>query len=132
MSLASAHSISDVHRSSLSNKSDSSMRTDASLRCSAFETNRLGGGPMLFTGPDGIRDHRQRVVVDYRYIGEGTISPEGSCESGYLWRSPANTPHPRPKSRKVGEIGWGVMDNFSWFSSADTGAQIQVSSLLMW
>ena len=63
---------------------------------------------------------------EHRYIGEGWMPVEGTSEVEYLWRAPDGTPHPRPKSRFVGEIGWGVPALMDW-SSNHTGAQITVN-----
>ncbi|XP_002737545.1 protein SPMIP2-like [Saccoglossus kowalevskii] len=68
----------------------------------------MGKGAVLFTGPDGIDDYRVNVVRDGRHVGIGTMSREGSSELKYLYRAALRTPHPRPKSSQVGEIGWGI------------------------
>ncbi|KAJ8318347.1 hypothetical protein KUTeg_003438 [Tegillarca granosa] len=36
------------------------------------------------------------------------MSPEGTSETDYLWRPSTGTPFPRPKSTRVGEVGWGL------------------------
>ena len=59
-------------------------------------------------GPDYLRQHRVLVEPDHRFVGEGTMSPEGSSELSYLWRAHPCTPHPKPKSTYVGEIGWSL------------------------
>ena len=59
-------------------------------------------------GPDYLRQHRVLVEPDHRFVGEGTMSPEGTSELSYLWRAHPCTPHPRPKSTYVGEIGWSL------------------------
>ena len=80
-------------------------------------------------GPDGIRDHRVQVEEEHRYVGEGTNSPEGTSEVDYLWRAPRGIPYPRPKTARVGEVGWGIPQYADW-SSTSTGVQIRVSRLV--
>ena len=41
---------------------------------------------VLFSGPDGIGDHRT-TVVEQRYVGHGCMSPESSSDTEYLYRS---------------------------------------------
>lgn len=65
-------------------------------------------GRVLFTGPDMIGDHRVTVQQEHRQIGIGTMSPEGTSETDYLWRASTATPFPRPRSTRVGEVGWGL------------------------
>jgi len=65
------------------------------------------GKRMLFTGPDGIRDHRVSVDRDHHYVGEGPIALEATSEVNYIWRS-SHMSHPKPKSSCVGEVGWGI------------------------
>lgn len=101
-------------------KSESS---DSKPRCTF---GRLSRESVLFTGPDGIRDYKAKVDAEHRYVGEGTMSPEGTSEADYLWRAPSSTPHPKSKSISVGEIGWGVNELHKWFASSQTGAQLMV------
>ncbi|PFX17924.1 uncharacterized protein C4orf45-like isoform X1 [Stylophora pistillata] len=68
----------------------------------------IGRGEVLFTGPDGIRDHDTTVLDPNTYVGIGTMSPEGTSDLNYLWRPSKGCTHPLPKSAKVGEIGWGL------------------------
>lgn len=68
----------------------------------------IGRGEVLFTGPDGIRDHQASVLDPNTYVGIGTMSPEGTSDLNYLWRPSRGCPHPLPKSAKVGEVGWGL------------------------
>ena len=63
---------------------------------------------------------------EHRYVGEGTMSPEGTSEVDYLWRAPRCTPFPRPKSSVVGEIGWGIPQYVDWNVIAK-GRPIRVS-----
>ncbi|XP_057312806.1 uncharacterized protein C4orf45-like [Hydractinia symbiolongicarpus] len=73
-----------------------------------FYTKPCGKGRVLFTGPDGLCDHRVKVLEPARYVGIGIMSPEGTSELSYLWRAAATTSHPLPRSKRVGEIGWKV------------------------
>ncbi|XP_013390094.1 uncharacterized protein LOC106158587 [Lingula anatina] len=99
---------------------------------SIYGHGRLGpGGPMLFTGPDGLWDHRVRVQDEYRYVGEGTMSPLGTSEAAYLWRAPRDSPHPKPKSARVGEVGWGVPMFTDW-GVPQSGRQIQLGEFRQW
>nr|XP_015200067.1 PREDICTED: uncharacterized protein C4orf45 homolog isoform X2 [Lepisosteus oculatus] len=63
---------------------------------------------MLFT--DGIGDYRVRVADFPRYIGVGTLSPEGTSELDYMHRAAPGTPAPMPKHCYVGGVGWGVQE----------------------
>lgn len=83
------------------------------------------GGQMLFTGPDYIRDHRVTVEPEHHYVGIGTMSPEGTSEIDYLWRSPSRQNYPRPKSTQVGAIGWGV-PHLADAAPPHSGAQIML------
>ena len=83
-----------------------------------------------FSGPDAIRDHQVAVDDEHRYVGEGTMSPEGTSEVEYLWRAPKGIPFPRPKSSCVGEIGWGVPRYTDW-RPLQSGRQIQVHHYLV-
>ncbi|XP_071953397.1 uncharacterized protein [Antedon mediterranea] len=69
-------------------------------------SNPMGKGAVLFTGPDGIGDYKVNVVTDDRFVGIGTMSAEGTSELKYIMRASPKTPHPRPKTSWVGEIGW--------------------------
>lgn len=46
-------------------------------------TNRVH---LSSVGPDGITDH-QVTVIDRKYVGIGTMSPEGTSDLNYLWRA---------------------------------------------
>ncbi|XP_046577682.1 uncharacterized protein C4orf45 homolog [Haliotis rubra] len=80
---------------------------------------------MLFTGPDYNRDHRVTVQPENRMVGIGTMSQEGTSEVDYLWRAAPNTPFPRPKTCRVGEIGWGI-EQFTDWSMPVTGRQVMM------
>ncbi|XP_039258360.1 protein SPMIP2-like [Styela clava] len=84
------------------------------------------GRRMLFTGPDGIRNQWVSVAADHnRYVGIGTMSPEGTSDLDYLYRpSPRDSPALRPKHRRVGEIGWGI-PGYADRSVLHTGQQLK-------
>ncbi|CAI8033033.1 Uncharacterized protein C4orf45 homolog [Geodia barretti] len=84
-------------------KRDQGMSTVSSLE----EGLTKPKGAVLFTGPDGVGNHRT-TVADPRYVGHGFTSPESSSDTQYLYRSAPTCPHPAPKSARVGEVGWGV------------------------
>ncbi|XP_060578056.1 protein SPMIP2-like [Ruditapes philippinarum] len=82
-------------------------------------------GRVLYTGPDGNCDHRVTVEPEHRYVGIGTMSEEGTSETDYLWRPAPSTPFHRPRTSKVGEIGWCVPNNQDW-TPANTARQIML------
>ncbi|XP_033121347.1 uncharacterized protein C4orf45 homolog [Anneissia japonica] len=86
--------------------------------------NDMGKGAVLFTGPDGIGDYKVGVVTDDRFVGIGTMSAEGTSELKYITRASPQTPHPRPKTRWVGEIGW-LIPPFKDFRAVSTRHQIK-------
>ncbi|KAK3091568.1 hypothetical protein FSP39_020850 [Pinctada imbricata] len=71
-------------------------------------------GRMLFTGPDAIRDHQVKVDDEHRQVGIGSMSVEWTSEANYLWRAAPGTPFPRPRSTKVGEVGWQIPRRSDW------------------
>ncbi|XP_003384451.1 PREDICTED: uncharacterized protein C4orf45 homolog [Amphimedon queenslandica] len=79
-------------------------------------------GAVLFTGPDGIGDYKVNVQ-DHFYVGHGAMSSEATSNTTYLCRASTDTPHPPPKSLRVGEVGWGVPGNAD-YSLLKTGNQI--------
>ncbi|XP_001631797.2 uncharacterized protein C4orf45 [Nematostella vectensis] len=81
-----------------------------------------GKGKILFTGPDGISD-QQVSIIDPTYVGIGTMSPEGTSDLNYLWRPARRCVHPPSKSKKVGEIGWGI-NLFTDIKRLKSGQQI--------
>ncbi|XP_068707284.1 protein SPMIP2-like isoform X1 [Montipora foliosa] len=85
----------------------------------------IGRGDVLFTGPDGIRDHQATVLNPNTYVGIGTMSPEGTSDLNYLWRPSRGCPHPVPKSAKVGGIGWGLQF-YSDYQLLRSGHQIKL------
>ena len=98
--------------------------------CMMKNGNHVGARSSIFTtafisGPDYIRDHRVTVEPEHHYVGIGTMSPEGTSEIDYLWRSPSRQNYPRPKSTQVGAIGWGV-PHLADATPPHSGAQIMV------
>ncbi|XP_034967954.2 protein SPMIP2 [Zootoca vivipara] len=78
-------------------------------RALTSSTPLYSGNRMIFTGPDGLRNHRSRLPETTLYIGAATAPEEGTSEAGYLWRpAPRNPPPWYHRSCYVGEIGWGV------------------------
>jgi hypothetical protein len=64
--------------------STSSSVTEDSLKAG----RRLPNGEMLFTGPDGVGDHRMTVGGDQLYIGEKAASPWATNDVRYVIRAP--------------------------------------------
>lgn len=93
-------------------------------------TRFINSCDLICPGPDGIRDHRVAVDEEHRYVGEGSMSPEGTSELDYLWRAPKFFPFPRPKSSSVGEIGWGIPQYTDW-NNVLNGSQIRVSYIFI-
>ncbi|XP_076461794.1 uncharacterized protein LOC143294243 isoform X1 [Babylonia areolata] len=90
-----------------------------------------GHKDVVFTGPDGLADHRAHRLVDHRCIGNYHYTREATYDTDYLWRSPPPLPalrrhqHPsrlgpgppgpprteppiflRPRCSFAGEVGW--------------------------
>ncbi|XP_070545047.1 protein SPMIP2-like [Ptychodera flava] len=107
-----------------SRRSSSTSATSNATWRAKYGGRAMGKGAVLFTGPDGIGDYRVQVVTNDRYVGIGTMSQEGCSEAKYLYRAAPGTPHPRPRSTRVGEIGWGI----PWYTDRQllrTGMQIK-------
>ncbi|XP_025088384.1 uncharacterized protein LOC112560640 [Pomacea canaliculata] len=66
------------------------------------------GGPILFTGPGGLRDYRAQVSADNQSVGIGSRSGEATSDLAYLSRQPPGYSFPLAKHGRVGEIGWPV------------------------
>uniref|UniRef100_A0A6P5J370 Uncharacterized protein C4orf45 homolog n=1 Tax=Phascolarctos cinereus TaxID=38626 RepID=A0A6P5J370_PHACI len=67
------------------------------------------GRRMIFTGPDGIKDHKPKFPANTKYIGEKRPILEATSELDYLWRpAPNRSFTARQKHFYVGEIGWGI------------------------
>ncbi|XP_077999339.1 uncharacterized protein LOC144452171 [Glandiceps talaboti] len=116
---------SDVHVLPFSRRSSLSTVNSNSTWRAKYGGRAMGKGAVLFTGPDGIGDYRVQVVTHDRQVGIGTMSRESSSEAQYLLRAAPGTPHPRPKSRRVGEIGWGV----PWYADRQLlGTDMQIKT----
>ncbi|XP_071492963.1 uncharacterized protein [Diadema antillarum] len=70
--------------------------------------HRMGKGELLYTGPEGKRQHRVYVLPEHRVIGIGAQSAEHTTELMYLYRMPGGTKFPEQMARKPGAIGWGI------------------------
>ncbi|KAJ8035924.1 hypothetical protein HOLleu_19749 [Holothuria leucospilota] len=81
-----------------------SRQTDSTLEA---KTNRLGKGELLYTGPQGKRNHIVRRL-SHSFIGIGTASSELTAEALYLQRPAKDTPFPNSKQTMPGSIGWGL------------------------
>ncbi|CAG2193973.1 unnamed protein product [Mytilus edulis] len=90
-----------------------------------IDSNEPWKGRMLFTGPDATKDHLMTVNQEHRQVGIGTMSREGTSETDYLWRPATGTPFHRPRTSKVGEVGWGIPNSTDWKVSR-TGKQIML------
>ncbi|XP_069132555.1 protein SPMIP2-like isoform X2 [Argopecten irradians] len=65
-------------------------------------------GPVLFTGPDGNRQHRTTTHDKFQMVGEGDRSLEVTSQMNYLNRPPPGQAFPKAKNGQIGEIGWPV------------------------
>lgn len=64
------------------------MENGNAISVSSYEGEvRKPKGAVLFTGPDGIGDHRVQVE-EQRYIGHTTASPEATADLHYIVRAP--------------------------------------------
>eukprot|EP00117_Sycon_ciliatum_P014417 scpid79989/ scgid14683/ Uncharacterized protein C4orf45 homolog len=85
----------------------------------------LGKGRMIFTGPQGTRDHRM-TLLDGTHTGEGFETPEKTSDLNYLLRaSEDHIPSRKSQSVPFGSIGWGIPKKQD-FSVMDSGHQIKI------
>ncbi|WAR03190.1 hypothetical protein MAR_009748 [Mya arenaria] len=63
-------------------------------------------GPVLYTGPSGLRDQRVRTGHEFLVTGENEASSEITSQMGYLNRGAPGQAFPKAKNGQVGEIGW--------------------------
>ncbi|WAR03187.1 hypothetical protein MAR_009745 [Mya arenaria] len=63
-------------------------------------------GPVLYTGPSGLRDQRVRTGHEFLVTGENEASSEITSQMGYLNRAAQGQAFPKAKNGQVGEIGW--------------------------
>lgn len=68
-------------------------------------------GPVLFTGPSGLRDYRAQTQPNQQMVGTGERSAEFTSNLAYLSRPPPGDSFPLAKNGRIGEIGWPV-DHF--------------------
>ncbi|CAG5110442.1 Oidioi.mRNA.OKI2018_I69.chr2.g4843.t1.cds [Oikopleura dioica] len=61
---------------------------------------------IIFTGPDGSRDHRSHLTRDGREVGIGPLSTEATSENDFICRQKElNQPWRRVR---VGDVGWNA------------------------
>ncbi|KAK3796973.1 hypothetical protein RRG08_057218 [Elysia crispata] len=65
-------------------------------------------GPVLFTGPSGLRDYRAQVNTFQQAVGEGDRSDEFTSDLSYLNRDPPGSKFPLAKNGRINEIGGSV------------------------
>ncbi|KAH3885681.1 uncharacterized protein LOC127840999 [Dreissena polymorpha] len=64
-------------------------------------------GPVLFTGPSGLRDQRVKTLQhEFISVGENEASTEITSQMAYLNRAAPGAQFPKAKNGQVGEIGW--------------------------
>nr|XP_021150741.1 uncharacterized protein C4orf45 homolog isoform X3 [Columba livia] len=98
-----------------------------SLPPRALAREALVEARVVFSGPDGIRDHRTRKPEHTHYIGATSPSIEGTSDVNYLWRPAPCLSHVSPRrSSYPGDIGWGARE-FSHFTRRhlQSGAHIK-------
>eukprot|EP00794_Sanderia_malayensis_P012804 gene12804-14117_t len=86
-------------------------RKKENIRHSCKVYNENAKGAAVFSGPDGLGHHHRTKVLNPTFIGDRSKPVECSDNLFYIWRAARASPHPRPKSRMVGEIGWNVIGN---------------------
>ncbi|XP_071826858.1 uncharacterized protein [Apostichopus japonicus] len=84
-----------------------SKRTDSTLERAIGGSTLPGKGELLYTGPEGVRNHLVRRL-EHRYVGIGSFSDEQTAEAFYLQRPAQETPFPNSKQASPGSIGWGL------------------------
>ncbi|KAL3841334.1 hypothetical protein ACJMK2_019495 [Sinanodonta woodiana] len=82
--------------------------TQRELPTPSHQSWRAFQGPVLFTGPNGSRDHRVAVQSDFQMVGIGARSREITSQISYLNRDAPGASFPKAKNGQVGEIGWPV------------------------
>ncbi|XP_076450200.1 uncharacterized protein LOC143286506 [Babylonia areolata] len=66
-------------------------------------------GPVVFTGPSGLRDHRAHLSDFSQAVGTGGTRPQGlTGDLAYITRRAPGAPFPLAKHGRSGEIGWPV------------------------
>ncbi|XP_076471921.1 protein SPMIP2-like [Babylonia areolata] len=65
-------------------------------------------GPVLFTGPSGLRDYRAHLPDHPHAVGIGDRSQETTSDLAYLSRGAPGSAFPLAKNGRIGEIGWPV------------------------
>lgn len=72
----------------------------------AHHSWRAFSGPVLFTGPSGLRDFRVATQHEFQMVGEVDRSTEVTSQIGYLNRTAPGQEFPKAKNGQAGEIGW--------------------------
>lgn len=62
-------------------------------------------GPIIYTGPSGLRDQRVRTE-EFIFVGEAANSTEITTHMAYLNRPAPGESFPKAKNGQAGEIGW--------------------------
>ncbi|KAL8605696.1 hypothetical protein ACOMHN_064833 [Nucella lapillus] len=65
-------------------------------------------GPVLFTGPSGLRDYRAKMSDHPGAVGIGDRSHETTSNLAYLSRGAPGSAFPLAQTGRIGEIGWPV------------------------
>ena len=69
----------------------STLPTSTSDTVSVYVGEESPGGAVIFTGPDGVGDHRmthRMTAEDQLFVGHTTASPEATGDVRYLIRAP--------------------------------------------
>ncbi|XP_067654438.1 uncharacterized protein [Haliotis asinina] len=90
----------------MSSVSTQSTASDSSAPLPAHQSWAPFSGPVMFTGPSGLRDQRVKVHNNFQSVGIGARSMEMTNNVSYLNRSPPGSQFPRAKHGQIGEIGW--------------------------
>ncbi|XP_046572651.1 uncharacterized protein LOC124280709 isoform X2 [Haliotis rubra] len=89
-----------------SSVSTQSTASDSTAPLPAHQSWAPFSGPVMFTGPSGLRDQRVKVHNNFQSVGIGARSMETTNNVSYLNRSPPGSQFPRAKHGQIGEIGW--------------------------
>lgn len=72
----------------------------------AHRTWTAYNGPVLYTGPSGLRNQRVNTQHEFVLVGENDTSPEITSQMGYLTRPAPGAAFPKAKNGQIGEVGW--------------------------
>ncbi|KAL8605705.1 hypothetical protein ACOMHN_064842 [Nucella lapillus] len=90
------------HATTSSNSGEQSPGAAAHHEWGAFR------GPVLFTGPSGLRDYRAKMSDHPGAVGIGDRSHETTSNLAYLSRGAPGSAFLLAKNGRIGEIGWPV------------------------